>query len=392
LPPRVLVVSHSDLSSDPRVDRQIDALRGLYDVVAAGFRPPRYEDVSFVDISIPPPAAGQRALRFARLLARRHEAAYWKHPLTVAALDRLRDVPADVAIANDISTLPVTLRLGMPVLFDAHEYAPGQAGNRWSWHLLYGPHASALCRRYIPRVAAMTTVSTSIADEYLRLTDVRPRVVTNAPRRQALEPTCVHEPVRVLHHGAATPGRGLEEMIRLAGLLDERFMVDFMLVEDAPGYRASLVERARGNPRIRFVAPQPMTSLVETANTYDVGLHLLQPRNPNQRYALPNKLFEFIQARLAVAIGPSPEMARIVERYRCGVVAADFAPETLAAALNGLDADSIGSLKNASHAAADELCAEANVDIVRNAVADALAAGSSDQPTDGTAARASSSS
>jgi len=65
LPPRVLVVSHSDLSSDPRVDRQIDALRGLYDVVAAGFRPPRYEDVSFVDISIPPPAAGQRALRFA---------------------------------------------------------------------------------------------------------------------------------------------------------------------------------------------------------------------------------------------------------------------------------------------------------------------------------------
>jgi hypothetical protein len=36
---------------------------------------------------------------------------------------------------------------------------------------------------------------------------------------------------------------------------------------------------------------------------------------------------EFIQARLAVAVDPSPEMARLVQRYGCGVVAPDFPPK-----------------------------------------------------------------
>ena len=57
-----------------------------------------------------------------------------------------------------------------------------------------------------------------------------------------------------------------------------------------------------------------MHELPRMANDYDVGLYLLPPTNFNQRYALPNKFFEFIQGRLAIAIGPSPEMAKLVER------------------------------------------------------------------------------
>jgi len=372
--PRVLIICFSELASDARVDRQIEALRGRFDLVAAGFGPPRDDAVEFIDISTPPPRARARLLRLARLVTRRYEAAYWRHPLTIAVLDRLRGVTADVVIANELFPLPLALSLGRPVVFDAHEYAPAQYTNRLLWRLLHSPYARWQCRRYIPRVAAVTTVGPSIRDAYERETGVRARIVLNAPRREKLEPTTVNDPIRVLHHGAAIGGRGLEGVIRVAELLDERVTVDFMLVENWPGYRDSLIRRARGNPRIRFPSPQPLDRLVRAANEYDIGLHVLAPANANQRYALPNKLFEFIQARLAVAIGPSPDMAQVVREHGCGIVAADFEPETIARELNALDASSIAGFKRASHVAADVLCAEENARFIVAAVEDALAA------------------
>jgi hypothetical protein len=370
---RVLVLSFSDLASDPRVDRQIGALKGRHSIVAAGLGRPKYDVDAFIDISTPQRRTLGRALGLARLLARRYEAVYWKHPTNIAVLDRLRQVRADVVIANDLSALPIALRLGPPVVFDAHEYTPAEFAERRLWRIVYGPYIGALCRRYIPPVSAMTTIGRAIADAYERDTGVRATVVTNAPARAALEPTSPHEPVRILHHGAAQPGRGLEEMIRLADLLDERFTVDFVLKENVPGYRAELIRRAGGNPRIRFPQPQPMHMLVRMANDYDIGLYSLPPVNFNQRYALPNKFFEFIQARLAVAIGPSPEMARLVRQYGCGIVADGFAAEAVAAALNTLDASSIAAFKAASHAAANVLCAEKNTEILLNVVEQAMA-------------------
>jgi hypothetical protein len=115
-----------------------------------------------------------------------------------------------------------------------------------------------------------------------------------------------------------------------------------------------------------------MRELVRMANSYDIGLYLLPPNNFNQRYALPNKFFEFIQARLAVAIGPSPEMAALVRRYACGVIAADFTPEALAGELNNLDTEQIYAFKKASDVAAAELCAERNAEVILNVVDRAL--------------------
>jgi len=381
--PRLLIISFSDLASDPRVDRQIDFLQTKYRIIAAGIGPPRHKVEGFIDISTPRRSVAGRALGLARLMTRRYEDVYWKHPTNVAVLERLRGVRADAIVANDLSSLPVALRLGPPVFFDAHEYAPREFENVLWWRLVIKPFALWQCRHYIPRVAAMTTVGNAIAAEYERETGVRATVVTNAPRRTDLEPTPVHQPIRVLHHGGAMPGRGLEEMIRVAELLDERFTTTFVLADTVPGdaratgarrrYLDRLIRRAGRHPRIRFLSPQPMHTLVRMANDYDIGLFLLCPVNFNWRFALPNKFFEFIQARLAVAIGPSPEMARIVRERRLGVVAADFAPESLAAALNELDGSAIAQFKRASHAAADELCAEVNADVMQRVVETALA-------------------
>jgi len=105
-----------------------------------------------------------------------------------------------------------------------------------------------------------------------------------------------------------------------------------------------------------------MPEIAKNTNNYDIGLFLLSPDSFSYRMALPNKFFEFIQARLAVAIWPSPEMARLVKEYSCGIVSDDFSIESMAEKLNALSKEDIMAFKMNSHNAAGQLCAEKNKD------------------------------
>src|SRR5690606_30214495 len=100
--------------------------------------------------------------------------------------------------------------------------------------------------------------------------------------------------------------------------------------------------------------------VVSFIHRYDVGVFLLPPINFNYANTLPNKLFEYIQARLAVAVGPTPEMAAIVRKYGIGLVADDFTPASLAEKLNALTEDDVKLFKQRSSLAARDLSAENN--------------------------------
>jgi len=115
-----------------------------------------------------------------------------------------------------------------------------------------------------------------------------------------------------------------------------------------------------------------MPEICEATNQYDIGLFLLPPVNLNYRFALPNKLFEFIQARLAVAIGPSPEMARVVRAHKVGVVSESFDPASMADSLNSLTREDLIRFKQASHRSADQLCFEAVSDRLLAVIQDLL--------------------
>src|SRR5215207_8522628 len=128
----VLVISLSELGSDPRVDRQIDFLREEHRVIAAGFGPPTYEDVEYRELGRAgvsgPARLADRTVRVARALLGLHRSAYWSDPnhrLWRRALDGLG---ADVVIVNDTIVLPVAFSVadGAPVVFDAHEYSPSE--------------------------------------------------------------------------------------------------------------------------------------------------------------------------------------------------------------------------------------------------------------------------
>jgi glycosyltransferase involved in cell wall biosynthesis len=363
--PSVLVLSFSDLARDPRVSRQIDWLAGEFSVTAAGTGPPGRDDVRFIRVRLTLGGKVAKGVRGLRLLTRRHERVYWDtFGSAFAALERERP---EFLIANDLDALPLMIRLGeiakAPVLFDAHEYAPREFDDSWRWRLLRAPYAIELTKKYVPMAAAVTTVGMAIADEFAELTGVRPDVITNAPSYHpelSPRPVAPDGPIRLIHHGGAIASRKIENMLEIAPMLEARFEFNFMLVENEPAYAAKLKAMAANLANVHFRPPVPMPELPAHLNLYDVGVYLLEPTNFNNRNALPNKLFEFLQGRLAIAIGPTPEMARIVKATEAGVVAEDFQPESLAKVINALTADEVNRYKQAAHAAAREYSAETN--------------------------------
>ena len=112
---------------------------------------------------------------------------------------------------------------------------------------------------------------------------------------------------------------------------------------------------------VRLIPPVSSDEIVPFISHYDMGIYILEPTNLNNHFALPNKLFEFIQARLAIAIGPSPEMAKIVQANQLGIIAEDFKVETMATALNKMTKESIEAFKLNSDKAAKILNAVENM-------------------------------
>ena len=358
---RLLIVSFSNLSVDPRVNRQIRLLRQHYRVTAAGYADPKVPDVEFVEIPRSARSLTGKVMAVVMLKTGLFERFYWSTATVVNARRALADRSFELVLANEIDTLPLALSLRptLGVVLDAHEYSPRELEDRWRWRFLFRRYIEYLCKQYIPQVDEMVTVCDGIAEEYARNFGVRPTVVYNAPELAALTPRpAAGDVIRLVHHGAAIPSRRLESMIQMMAYLDERFSLDFYLVPTDPKYLDRLRRAAAADARIQFLAPVPMAQLPNVMNSYDVGLYILEPNSFNNRHALPNKFFDFIQGRIAVAIGPSPEMARLVHRYDCGLVAKDFTPRSMASELSRLTSTRLDHYKHQADAAARVLCYE----------------------------------
>ena len=299
------------------------------------------------------------------------EAAYRLHGPVRRSAKTLEGHDFALIVANDIDTLPLALmyRGQAKVLFDAHEYSPKQFENRFLWRFFLRKYIEHLCRTRIPQIDAMTTVGPALAEAYASEFGIRPAVVLNTPQYHSISYVPRHDDViRMVHHGGAIQYRRLETMIDAMTELDERYRLDLMLIPSDPVYLAELKRRASSDPRIAFVPPVAPDEIVERISNYDVGLYTLAPYSFNARYALPNKFFDFLQARLCVVIGPSPEMTGFVSQYSCGIVASDFTSQALAAALNMLDRQQVEACRRAAEFAATELCYERSVEVLQDTV------------------------
>lgn len=299
----------------------------------------------------------------ASLLPASADALYWLSPSRVAARRNLLRFQPDLVIANDWRALPIALAakraLGARLIYDSHEFAPEEFADSWLWRLLAREHVIRIEDRYIREADAIATVSDGIADALAqRYGLARPIVISNTPAWQATVFRPTTHPITVLYHGAVVPRRGLETLIESVSLWPE----EFRLVIRGPaqgGFDQHLRNLAGPfGERIALAPPVSPDQLISTAAQADIGIFLLSNNTRHARFAMPNKIFEYMQAGLMVISSDLPEVRRVVAGASCGLLLRDNIPTTIANCLTNLTPEIINAFKHRSLAAAQTFCFE----------------------------------
>lgn len=370
--PKALVLCLSDPNGDPRPNRVVSWLADSFRVTVAALAPPDDRRIKFVDLgpdAIPGRNSAVDYVRHAAGLWLNHrvgrpQAMEWTRAMRrcAAALEGQR---FELIVCFDLGLLPLAgaLKGGAKLIFDAREFYPRQFEDRPVWKACFQPHARHLCRTYLKSCDRIYTVSPGLQDGYRAEFGVETELFLSLPAYQDLQPQPVDaSAIRLIYHGNANPSRSTDRMIELMRRLDDRFQMDFMVLPTGGRYVEGLKRQAAELPRVRFVPPQPFENIVPFINAYDIGVFYVPPRNFNLKHCLPNKFFEFIQARLAVAVGPSPDMADFLGTHDLGVSADDWNLDGMADCLNALSADCIYAYKQRSHAVAERFSANASRD------------------------------
>ena len=373
---KIAIISLSDLSRDPRVFRQILALKDKYELITAGLVPSEIEEFPFFKLQYNGERIYQRALPM--IISKKYDEFYWNYSNFKELGYFLHKHKPDIIIANDIEMLPIALEYKekTKILFDAHEYAPLEFEDSFLFNLFFKKYKTYLVKKYVPDVDKMITVSKGIADKYQKDTGITPIVITNAPKYENIKPYFVNpKKIRLVHHGVAHPSRNIELNFKIMKYLNPSiYEFHFYLVSTDERYLKKIKSLASKSNNISIHKPVPMQMLPRTLNQYDLGIFLIPPVNFNYHFTLPNKFFEFIQGRLAVIIGPSPEMASYVNEYSLGVVCPNFHPKEVAAAISELTPEKIMEYKNNSDSAANILSFEENKKILNQIVEDLIIA------------------
>jgi glycosyltransferase involved in cell wall biosynthesis len=263
----------------------------------------------------------------------------------------------DLIMANDAETWPLAIELKKAhpkakVVFDAHEQYAKEFSDVFVWKWFHKGFLEYVCAQYIPKADKFLTVCDGIAQDYQKDYGVKAQLILNTPEYEPnLHPSEIGETIQIVHHGIANRSRKIEKMILLMDHLDKRFELKLILMPTDQKYFEELQSLATGR-QVEFLKPVSTTQISTFINAFDIGLFILEPVNFNYANALPNKLFEFIQARLAIAIGPSPEMEKIVIAERNGIVTESFDEKEMAVKLNELSNSDIQRMKENSHQAA----------------------------------------
>ena len=252
----------------------------------------------------------------------------------------------DVFVANDLDTLLpnflVSKMTKSPLYYNSHEYfteVPELVDRpkvRKVWEKLE--------RGLLPKVRNAYTVCQSIAEAYRYKYGTYFQVVRNVPER--MSPFEIREDKKlglgdkkvILYQGALNVGRGLEPMIRAMQEIDHAVLV-IVGDGDIAAHLQALVLRLSLQDKVKFLGRIPFNEVKHITVQADLGLSIEEDLGLNYRFALPNKLFDYIQAQVPVLITNLPEMAALMNRYEIGEITPSLEPEILGRKINEMLSD-----------------------------------------------------
>lgn len=226
---------------------------------------------------------------------------------------------ADIITANDLDTLLAcyfAARLKrVKLLFDSHELFTevpeliDRPSTRKIWVMLE--------KWLLPRLDMAYTVNGSLARIFTEQYKTPFKVIRNVPFQKEGSPLATLPKV-LLYQGALNLGRGIDLMIDAMN-----FLPDYQLwIVGRGDVEEELKKQAESIPtgRVIFHGFKPLEELAELTKQAGLGFSLEEDRGANYHYASPNKVYDYLQARMPVIVSDLPEMTALIETWQCGKV------------------------------------------------------------------------
>ena len=325
---RIILCVTSDIATDQRVNRIAHSLKKIpADILITGILFP-------ASLSLPDELFQTHRIR---LIFKKGPLFYSE--FNIRLFFYLLFSRADILVANDLDTLPAVFLASIvkriPLVYDSHEYFTELP------ELVDRRHVKRIWEKLesliLPRIRHAYTVSPSIAADYGKKYRIRMSVIRNLPMRNADIPRGnslrKRDEKLLIYQGALNMGRGLENAIRAM-----QFLENTSLLIAGSGYYENvlreLTQSLKLHEKVRFLGRIRPEKLIHYTAQADLGISLEEHKGLNYYYALPNKLFDYIQAQIPVLVSDMPEMVAIVKNYGVGRIVNSVNPKELAEVFN----------------------------------------------------------
>jgi glycosyltransferase involved in cell wall biosynthesis len=248
----------------------------------------------------------------------------------------------DILVAIDLDTLLANYLVSVirrkPLVYDAHELfteMPELVGRERTKRIW-----TRIEKIILPKIKYSYTVCASIADTYNSLYGIQMKVVRNVPfKKDPILPVKTFDFIPkldfVLYQGAINKGRGLEMLVDAFVYIND---FNCLIVGDGD-IIDELRERViikKLEQKVTILGRVPFDDLYSITCQASLGVSIEENLGMNYYYALPNKLFDYIQARIPVLVSDFPEMRKIVEEYQIGETLISREPQKLAQQLTSI--------------------------------------------------------
>ena len=320
---RILISVTNDLTTDQRVEKTCEVLSEIgYDVLLVGRKLKKSLPIQ----------RNYKTIRF-RLLFNKGFLFYAEFNIRLFIF--LLFTKKDLLFSNDLDTLLPNYIIGKlqnkKLVFDSHELFSEipelvnkqQVKNVWLF----------LEKTIIPKLQNVITVSDSIKNHYHNLYGISAIVIRNIPKIKKISQKNFEIDAKgkkvILYQGSVNIGRGIELMIDTMALLDEYL---FIVIGDGD-ILEQLNEKVSNlslHNKVKFLGKKTPEELKELTPNATIGMSLEEDLGLNYRYALPNKIFDYLHANVPVIVADLPEMRSLIKKHPIGEILTERTPKTLA--------------------------------------------------------------